>query len=306
MSGILTADLDVHDPVLAQEDGKYYLFCTGWGVSMISSADSMKTWKIEKPVFDSIPTWPQEHVPAYKGHTWAPDITRVGDRWALYYSCSTFGKNISAIGLTTNATLDPTSPDYHWEDQGMVIQSTPGETDWNAIDPNLIFDQEGNAWLNWGSFWDGIQMVRLDKDLKTPVGEPKTIARRRKPEEVRQGRPDPIEAPFIICREGWYYLFASWDYCCKGLQSNYRTIVGRSQNIDGPYLDRDGKEMLVGGGTPVAGPCDRYSGIGHCSVYEMDGTWYFVAHGYDKEKEGASKLYLRPMEWEEGWPKIKE
>ena len=299
---------DVHDPVLAVEDGRYYLFTTGMGVGLLSSADSMKTWQIEMPVLNPIPAWAQELVPAYKGHTWAPDIRRVGDRWYLYYSCSTFGKNISAIGLATNRTLDPQSPDYKWEDQGLVVRSVPGETDWNAIDPNLIIDREGMPWLNWGSFWDGIQLVPLADDMRTPLAKPQTIARRRRPETVahynEHANLNPIEAPFIVEREGWYYLFCSWDYCCQGLSSNYTTVVGRSRTINGPYLDREGREMLQGGGTLVAGPCQQYAGIGHCSVYEIDGRWIFLAHGYDRDKKGASKLFVRDILWVDGWPQL--
>lgn len=301
---------DVHDPVLAYENGKYYMFTTGMGIGMLSSDDGMKTWQREKAPLDPIPAWAKELVPAYQGHTWAPDVRKVGDLWYLYYSCSTFGKNISVIGVATNKTLDPSSPDYKWEDQGQVVRSVPGETDWNAIDPNLIIDREGNPWLNWGSFWDGIQLVRLDQDLRTPIGEPQTIARRRSPDVVahlnEHANLNPIEAPFIVERDGWYYLFASWDYCCQGLSSNYKTVVGRSRTIAGPYLDREGREMLHGGGTLVAGANEDYCGIGHCGVYEFDGTWYIVAHAYDRQKNGASKLFLHPLKWIDGWPMLAE
>lgn len=299
---------DVHDPVMAYEDGVYYMFTTGMGVGVLASADSMKTWKQMPSVLDPIPAWAQQLVPAYKGHTWAPDIRRVGDRWHLYYSCSTFGKNISVIGHTTNVTLNPSSPDYRWEDQGLVVQSVPGQTDWNAIDPNLLVDRQGQPWLTWGSFWDGIQLVPLADDLQTPMAKPVTIARHRRPETVahlnKHANLNTIEAPFLIERDGWYYLFASWDYCCQGLNSNYSTVVGRSRSITGPYLDREGRPMTEGGGTLVAGPCQDYAGVGHCSVYEFDGQWYFVAHAYDRKQNGASKLFVRQLRWIEGWPVI--
>ena len=104
-------------------------------------------------------------------------------------------------------------------------------------------------------------------------------------------------------KDGWYYLFVSHDYCCKGLESNYSTVVGRSRRIEGPYLDRDGRDMAHGGGTLVIGPDEKYSGVGHCSVYEFGGRWIFAAHGYDKAKNGASKLVVRDIAWDdEGWP----
>lgn len=296
---------DVHDPVMAKEDSVYYIFNTGVGIGMMSSTD-MKTWKEEKSPLDPIPTWPMESVPAYKGHTWAPDIVKVGDRWYLYYSCSTFGKNISAIGVATNKTLDPRSPDYKWEDLGEVIGSQPGVNDWNAIDPNIAFDEEGNPWMTFGSFWDGIQLVRLSKDMRTPQGVPVTIARRTLRELKPDGtkRANPIEAPFIVRHGGYYYLFVSYDYCCRGVDSDYNTAVGRSRNIDGPYFDKSGKPMTEGGGEILIGATPQYSGIGHCSVYEIDGKWYFIAHAYDKSRHGASKLFIRPLRWRDGWPEL--
>lgn len=298
---------DVHDPVMAYEDGKYYMFTTGYGVGMMSSPDMIE-WKPEKAPLDPIPEWPKKPVPAYGGHTWAPDIIKVGDKWYLYYSCSTFYKNISAIGVAVNSTLNPDSPHYKWEDLGMVIMSQPGVNDWNAIDPNVIIDKKGRPWLTFGSFWDGIQLVQLKKDMKTPVGEPKTIARRRNPASVAHLQPtannNAIEAPFITYHDGYYYLFASHDFCCKGLSSNYKTVVGRSPNVTGPYLDKEGKDMAATGGTLLVGESDKYSGVGHCSVYEFDGKWYIAAHAYDKSRHGASKLFLREIRWDDGWPVI--
>lgn len=301
---------DVHDPVMACENGRYYMFTTGFGIGMMSS-DDMIHWRPEKAPLDPIPAWAHELVPAYNGHTWAPDIQKVGDRWYLYYSCSTFYQNISVIGVATNKTLDPSSPDYKWEDQGKVIQSQPRIDDFNAIDPNLILDKKGKPWLTFGSFWDGIQLVQLDKkDMKTPVGKPVTIARRRNPESVAHNQPtansNAIEAPFITYRDGYYYLFVSFDFCCKGISSNYKTAVGRSKKVTGPYLDMNGKPMTETGGSIVVGESERYSGVGHCGVYEMNGKWYIIAHGYDKTKNGASKLFLRELRWDGGWPTVVE
>ncbi|MDE5788174.1 MAG: family 43 glycosylhydrolase, partial [Bacteroidaceae bacterium] len=128
------ADPGVHDPVMAKEDGTYYVFSTGMGISLMSSTD-LKEWRKEKSPLDPIPGWTTDYVPSYRGHTWAPDIIKVGGRWYLYYSCSAFGKNTSVIGVAVNATLDPASPDYKWTDLGAVVSSRPSVTNWNAIDP---------------------------------------------------------------------------------------------------------------------------------------------------------------------------
>ncbi len=296
----------VHDPVMARgDDGRYYIFSTGMGLDMMSSAD-MVTWLKEPAPLFPYPQWPLEYVPSYRGHTWAPDIIRHNGLWYLYYSCSTFGKNISAIGVAVNNTLNPSSPEYRWIDKGLVIASAPGVNNWNAIDPNVVFDAGGSAWLTFGSFWDGIQLVRLGEDMKTPESAPTTIARRHKHLAGTTHIPVPnaIEAPFIVYNDGYYYLFVSHDYCCKGLKSNYKTVVGRSREIVGPYYDKNGCDMACGGGTLLVGDSVKYSGVGHCSVYKFDEKWYFVAHGYNRERKGASTLFIRRLMWIDGWPVI--
>ena len=250
-------------------------------------------------------------MPGYWGHTWAPDISYRNGEWHLYYSCSTFGKNGSAIGLAVNKTLDPKSPEFRWRDQGPVIVSHKGITNWNAIDPNLCED-----YLTWGSFWDGIQLQQLQSDLRTPVGEPLTIARRidrhRELSEIEftvegkdtiEAGDNAIEAPFIFRHGSWYYLLVSHDYCCRGKNSTYKVAYGRSQTITGPYLDRDGKDMAYGGGTLLVGPDERYYGVGHCSVYQLpDGNWYYLSHAYDSQFGARAKLFLRRLLFDtDGW-----
>ena len=224
---------DVHDPVMARgDDGRYYMFSTGFGVGVMSSAD-LGEWKREPAVFRQVPQWAVDSVWRFRGHIWAPDISYHNGLWHLYYSCSSFGKNSSAIGLATNKTLDPSSPDFLWQDQGMVIASHRHRDNWNAIDPNLIVDKKGRPWLTFGSFWDGIQLVKLsNKDFKTPVTKPVTISRRvgRKltlaeiddktnftieGNDTIEAGENAVEAPFIYYRKGWYYLFVSMDYCCR-------------------------------------------------------------------------------------------
>ena len=314
----------VHDPVMAKgEDGRYYIFSTGMGISVMTSAD-MKTWQREKPVFDprtGIPQWATDTVQGFRGHIWAPDISHHNGKWYLYYSCSTFGKNGSAIGVATNTTLDPNSPNYKWEDQGMVIASRRHQDNWNAIDPNLIFNQSGTPYLTYGSFWDGIQLVKLADDLKTPVSSPVTIARRigRKltlaeiddattftieGNDTIEAGENAIEAPFIIYRDGYYYLFVSHDYCCRGQASTYKTVYGRSKSVEGPYLDKKGQDMAKGGGTLLYGPDKEFFGIGHCSVYEFDGKWYYLSHAYDKARNGMARIFIKEIKFtKDNWIK---
>ncbi|MCC8088021.1 MAG: arabinan endo-1,5-alpha-L-arabinosidase [Rikenellaceae bacterium] len=296
----------VHDPVVAEQDGVYYMFITGRGISVMSSTD-LKDWKRERPVFEEPPAWAVEAVPGYRGHTWAPDIIYRDGLYYLYYSVSAFGKNTSCIGVAVNKTLDPESPDFEWIDHGKILQSVPDRDMWNAIDPNIIVDDDGTPWMNFGSFWEGIKMVKLDSTM-TSLAQPEkwySLSRRpRKPEEA-DANPGSgaVEAPFIFKRGEYYYLFVSFDYCCRGAESDYKLVVGRSKDVRGPYYDRDGVDMLDGGAELVVEGNERFPGVGHNSVYTFDAKDYIFFHAYDMEENGRSRLLVRELSWDDdGWP----
>ena len=181
----------VHDPVMAQDGARYYLFGTGPGIPFYSSADLLN-WQREGRVFAGAPAWASRAAPGFNGHIWAPDVQQHQGKFYLYYSVSAFGKNRSGIGVTVSKTLDPRSPDYRWEDQGMLLQSVPGRDDWNAIDPNIVEDGEGGAWMAFGSFWSGVKLVKLDHNW-TQLAEPQqwhAIARRNVPVRSAASRPE--------------------------------------------------------------------------------------------------------------------
>ncbi len=299
-------NIKVHDPVMIKQADMYYLFCTGMGVSVFSSKD-MKSWKQEKPVFEKAPDWAFSIAPEFRGHIWAPDISYYNGKYYLYYSVSAFGKNTSAIGLATNPTLDPSDPQFKWTDHGPVVQSVPGRDLWNAIDPNIIVDQEGYSWLTFGSFWEGLKLVKLIPN-RTALATPQewyTIAKRKRSSFLpdKQAGDASIEAPFIFHKNEYYYLFVSWDYCCKGKESTYKVVVGRSKSVTGPYLDKDGKSMFEGGGSLVIEGNGNYAGVGHNSAYTFDSKDYFVFHAYEM-KDGQSRLRVKEIKWENGWPTV--
>lgn len=301
--------ISVHDPVMIKEGEVYHLFCTGRGIAHWSSTD-MKNWKQEKPVFETAPQWAVDAVPGYRGHTWAPDISFNNGLYYIYYSASAFGKNTSCIGVASNKTLDPDSPDYKWTDHGKVIQSVPGRDMWNAIDPNLVFDDEGQPWLAFGSFWSGMKLVKMDQNL-LKVAEPQvwhTISKRERSFKTDDYDPGEgaVEAPFIFKKNGYYYLFVSFDYCCRGKDSTYKIVVGRSDKVQGPYLDKSGVSMDQGGGSLVLEGNADWHGVGHNSAYTFNGRDYLVFHGYDASDErGRSKLIIGDIAWDsDGWPVV--
>lgn len=301
-------EFSVHDPVMIKCKDKYYLFYTGNGISVSTSKD-LVNWKTERPVFETPPQWAVEKVPSFKGHIWAPDITFYQGKYYLYYSISAFGKNTSCIGVATNLTLDYSDPAYNWTDHGLIIQSIPGKTNWNAIDPNFILDEKDNPYLSFGSFWDGLKLVKLtknglstDQDLSTIP----TLARRhdRSNDIISESAGDnPIEAPFIYKFEDYYYLFVSIDYCCRGVNSTYKISVGRSKNLEGPYIDNYGVDMAKGGGKLVLEGNEDWHGVGHNAIIKIDSQERLVFHGYDANDLGRPKLLIKKINWDrEGWP----
>lgn len=309
----------VHDPVMAVENGITYIYATGAGIDELSSADGIN-YKAEGRVLKNIPTWTHDSVPEFKYHVWAPDIIKYHGKWYMAYSCSSFGKNTSAIGLLSNKHL---ANKNEWKDEGCIIASQGGRDDWNAIDPNFVFDENDTPWLVFGSFWDGIQLVKLDKTMHVAKGEkPRTIARRFafNTREVPESEGGPkkllpgnyslnagqnaIEAPFIFKHNGYYYLFVSWDYCCMGAKGSYRVVVGRSRNIEGPYLDNRGIDMINGGGYPVIeGDKKTFEAAGHCAAYTINNKDLFICHGYDIALDGAATLIKKEIKWDNNdWP----
>ncbi len=307
-----------HDPSIARQGATYYVFSTGkapgGGQLPIRCSTDLEHWQLCGHVFDAIPDWIQQRSPGTRD-LWAPDIACTHGLYRLYYAYSLFGKNTSGIGLVTNTTLDPSSPNYKWIDQGLVFESKSGD-DFNAIDPNYVEDANHRAWLVFGSFWSGIKMRALDPatgKLSSSDTRLYSLAARLRPGRVEPQKPDSehpdlpanwqaIEAPFLIRHGSYYYLFVSFDLCCRGLKSTYRTMVGRSRSITGPYLGRDGSPMLQGGGSPLLVANRRWIGPGGESILlQPGGPDLIVFHAYDAVT-GQPALQVSDLVWRDGWP----
>ncbi|MES1200067.1 MAG: arabinan endo-1,5-alpha-L-arabinosidase [Pseudomonadota bacterium] len=301
----LSGDLaPVHDPCIIRQGTTFYVFCTtgsserepGGFIACRTSHDLI-TWTRTGYVFDAIPAWALAKIPNAKG-VWAPDISFYNGRYHLYYAVSTFGSNHSVIGLATNATLDQSSPDFAWRDEGLVLESQQHDR-FNAIDPNLVLDQNGGAWLVWGSFWSGIKGAKVD------VATGKLDERDHEIHNLA-ARPDPvdaIEAPYVIQHNGFYYLFCSYDFCCRGVNSTYFVACGRSQNVMGPYEGVNG-QMMRGGASVVIQANDRFKGPGHCAVLHESDRDFLVYHAYDAQNGGRPTLRISQIYWTpDGWPR---
>ena len=298
----LDGDIHTHDPalVVGDEGEPWYVFSTGdvregLGAPQIRrSTDDGLTWELVGTVWDagSRPEWAYQAVQGVSNF-WAPEVVEHDGTFYLYYSASTFGSNRSVIGLTTNTTLDPDDPAYAWVDQGEVIASEPGQTDYNAIDPGVI-DVDGTPWMAFGSFWGGIQLVELSWPSGKPVpgAVPVTIASRTSP-------PNAIEAPYLVRHDDWFYLFVSRDSCCKGTDSTYNMAVGRSREVTGPYVDRSGRPMTLDGVEQLLTSTGDMVGPGGQSL----SGGHLAFHYYDAAAGGDFRLEIRQLAWDdEGWP----
>lgn len=284
----------IHDPSTIIKDGDhYYIFATGYGIEMKSSPDLIH-WTELAPVFAEPPAWTESAVPEFYGKFWAPDIIHAGGKFLLYYAVSSWGKQVSAIGLATNPTLEPSSSLYHWTDRGIVISSTNG-SDFNTIDPSVMLDKDGKLWMAFGSYWRGIYITELD---------PRTGLRMPGQGLYPVAWNYSIEASCLTRHENHYYLFVNWGQCCEGTNSTYQVRVGRATRVTGPYLDRDGKDLEEGGGTKFLVSTGRFIGPGHIGILKEGGTIWFSYHYYDAATRGRSRLAIGKLAWtRDGWPR---
>jgi arabinan endo-1,5-alpha-L-arabinosidase len=303
-----------HDPSIAKDGDTWYLFASTPPNSKtadqfpIRCSDDLVHWRMCGYVFSEIPAWIKQLSPK-TNELWAPDISYFDGKFHLYYAYSAFGVNTSGIALLTNNTLNPKSPGYHWADEGLVLQSR-AEDDFNAIDPNLILDEKGQAWLSFGSFWSGIKMRKLDRKTgKLSIQDAKiySLATRSKPDHFDPPKPglppdyQAIEAPFIVRHGDYYYLFVSYDLCCRGTKSTYRIMVGRSRAVTGPYLDAEGKKMSDGAAKPLLSANQKWLGPGGESILLQKDGDIIVYHAYDG-KSGIPSLQISTLTWTGGWP----
>ena len=281
----LSGNLGTHDPTLIKEGDVWWQFQTGNGIYGKVSYNGGTYWEPLPSVLPNGLWWWGYYVPAHNGmDVWAPDVRKYNGKTYMYYSISTFGSNTSAIGLLSTDSI----ASGNWTDEGMVVRTTSSDNH-NAIDPDLVVDENGAPWLAYGSFWSGIKLVALSSSDMKPTGTTYSLA----------SNPAGIEAPTIIYKNGYYYLFVSVGQCCQGTNSTYTIRYGRSSSITGPYRDKNGVDMLNGGGSIMDAGNTQWVGPGGQDVY---GSGVIVRHAYDAYDNGNAKLLISNLKWVNGWP----
>ena len=275
------------DPTLVRaSDGWFYLYATEdiRHTPIYRSADLVE-WEFTGTAFTS------ETRPDFepKGGLWAPDINYINGKYVLYYSMSVWGGEWTCgIGV---AVAD--SPEGPFTDQGKLFRSNEIDVQ-NSIDPFFI-TEDGRNYLFWGSF-RGIYVIELTADglAILPGAEKKQIAG------------TAYEGTYILKKDGFYYLFASIGSCCEGVNSTYTTVVGRSENLMGPYRNKVGQEMMNNRHEVLVKGNDRFVGTGHNSeiVTDDEGKDWMLYHAVDKLNPKGRVLMLDEVQWNQGWPSV--
>lgn len=288
--------LSVPDPtVIHAQDGYFYLYGTEDTRNMpIYRSKDMLNWDYMGTAFtnDTRPTWEGDH------SLWAPEIRHFNGHYVLYYSWARWGDEWNSnVGVAVSDS--PTGP---FTDKGCVIDAQDMGVQ-NSID-QFFYEDGGKKYMFWGSF-RGIYVTELTDDglrvKKDADGNPVLK------ERICGNR---FEATNIYKKGEYYYLFASIGSCCEGANSSYTTVVGRSKNVLGPYLNKAGKDMLYDNYEVVLKGNSVWAGPGHNSIIQVDddGVEWLIYHGYKKAQANNGRVVLLDrLYWtEDGWPYVKE
>ncbi|HEX7645103.1 MAG TPA: family 43 glycosylhydrolase [Burkholderiaceae bacterium] len=278
----LSGSIVTHDPSIYKEGSTWWIFETSdTGMGVKYSADG-HAWKQGVSLFGSGLSW----WGAYNGNTkmvWAPDIHDWNGRAIVYYAVSTFGSNKSAIGLATATSIAKGD----WVDHGAILTSSTS-SNFNAIDPNFSVDTSGQPWLTFGSWFSGIYTTRVDPTTLKPTGSWYHLA----------ADSSGIENSFIMHNGSYYYLFVSKGTCCANANSTYHISYGRSTSMTGPYLDKNGVNMLNGGGTTLEAGSGEFIAPGGESV--SNGA--MVRHKLDSANNYTPIMFINDLYFSNGWP----
>lgn len=273
------------DPtIIKAADGWFYLYATeDIRNTPIHKSEDLVNWEFVGTAFT------EETRPDFEpdGGLWAPDIKYIDGKYVLYYSMSVWGGEWTCgIGVATGDW-----PEGPFTDHGKLFRSNEIGVQ-NSIDP-FYMEEDGKHYLFWGSF-RGIYAIELTRDglsLKPDV-------------EKQQIAGTAYEGTYIHKKDGWYYLFASIGSCCEGVNSTYTTVVGRSENLFGPYKNKSGQSMMDNHHEVLIHGNERFAGTGHNSEIVQDdaGNDWFFYHAVDKNNPQGRVLMLDEIQWQNSWP----
>ena len=278
------------------EDGTYYLYATEDIRNLpIFKSENMVDWEEVGTAFTDAtrPDFVDNNPEGKHAALWAPDIQYIKGKYVLTYSLAEWGNHwISTIGY---AVAD--KPEGPFTPKGKLFNSRDVNVE-NSID-QFLYEEDGKYYVLWGSFF-GIYIMELD------VTDDVTIT--PKLETKRQIAGNAYEGINLWKRDGYYYLFGSIGSCCEGEKSTYTTVVGRSESLFGPYVDKSGGKMLENKHEVVLHKDSAFVGTGHNALLQLDdeGNTWMLYHAFELSNLGAQRqVLLDRVLWDEaGWPYV--
>lgn len=300
----------------AQEDGYNCGLETWW-----RKKGDKGNWKPGQCLFQKKPNWIREEAPGNDGAFWAPELDSKDGQLTMLYSVSEMTDNRPAtcVGVAISKTGVKGFPDdLTWEDTNDPVTCIFGsdyEEERSAIDPSVFWgmgNDEGKLFLVTGGGY--IISTELNPNTYDQInGEWFDVTNNGWKELARGPKTgndeyDWVEAAYIHpnSKTGYYYLFVHWGRCCSGVDSTYEIRVGRSKSPNGPYLDKNGKNMMDNGGTLLQKTQGFVIGPGHTGVWKNPKGKEFISfHYYDERRQGNSWIAEKKLKWtKKGWPKL--
>lgn len=301
---------DFPDPTVQRAlDGAFYAYATG---CKCKKSTDLVTWTNVSGVI-SRPTWNDSTYIDGDGNKktdyyslWAADVNYVDGKYVCYYASALWG-NGSRTGIGVAVGDTPTK----FTDKGKLFRSTEIGVK-NSIDPCYV-EEFDKKYIIWGSFND-ICMAELTDDALavkdfSPINNPKPDGSWTRHRGVTKLAGGAFEGAMIYKRGKYYYLFCSVGSCCEGENSTYRTVVGRATKLTGPYVNKQGGQMLSNNYTTIISGNDRWKGPGHNSeiITDDEGQTWLLYHSYDKNNNYNGRLMLLDkITWQNDWPVIND
>lgn len=278
---------DYPDPSVIRVGDVYWATATSseWAPEypLLRSTD-LVNWEIAGTVFPQAPAWTA-------GNYWAPEIWHENGKFFVYYVAR------KKDGPLCSAVATASRPEGPYTDHGALVCQEVG-----SIDPYPIRDENGKLFMLWKE--DGnsrnlptpIWAQQLSEDGTRLVGERTEVLRNTTPWEKHL-----IEGPYVLRRDGWFYLFYSGNACC-GRECNYALGVARSRKLLGPYEKNPNNPILPGN--------EQWKCPGHGTMVEgPEGRWYMMYHAYaadDFVYVGRQALVDEVVWGSDGWPTMND
>ena len=260
---------DFPDPMVLRVAGLYYAYATTDGTRRIQVARSrdLASWTLLADALPRLPAWQSVEV----GKTWAPDVSRIGERYVMYYTGRSRELGVQCVSV---AVADrPEGPFMDTSAGPLVCSRELG----GAIDPSRFVDADGSTYLLYKS--DGnccglpaeLWGARLAADGLSLASVPQRLGVRN--DQPWEGR--VVEAPFLVRHGSRYYLFYSAnDYA----SSRYAVGYATGGQVLGPFA-KAAENPILRSGRDDAGP-------GGESVFEGPGGLWMAFHAWTPGRIG--------------------